>query len=114
MKNAFFTLTAILCLSTVCFAQQTSALTAVLKICRGKIESISVANPKNRAPAEITVLDENGQEIKFAVKSDTIIYDKDDKKPVLSKIEKEEKVIVEYITSRGGINIAKSIKSVVN
>ena len=58
MKDTFFTLITILCLSTVCFAQQPSTLTVILKICKGKIESITVANPRNGTPAEIMVLDD--------------------------------------------------------
>lgn len=112
MKDTFFTLIAILCLSTICFAQQSTDSTVVLKICRGKIESISVANPKNRTPAEITVLDEEGQRIKFVVKPGTRVSDEDDKTPSLDKIGKEDNVIIEYKTTQKGINIAESIKSV--
>jgi len=112
MKDTFFTLIAILCLSTVCFAQQPSNSTVVLRICKGKIESISVANSKNTTPAEITVLDEKGQRIKFIVKPGTTISDKDDKTPSLDKIGKEDNVVIEYRTTKEGINIAESIKSV--
>ncbi len=112
MKDAFFTLIAILCLSTICFAQQSSTSTAILKICKGKIESISVANPKNGTPAEITVLDEKGQRIKFVVKPGTSISDEDDRTPSLDKIGKEDNVVIEYRTTKKGINIAESIKSV--
>ncbi len=112
MKDTFFTLIAILCLSTACFAQQSTPSVIVLKTCKGKIESISLANPKNGTPAEITVLDEKGQRIKFVVKSGTSISDEDDKTPSLNKIGKEDNVIIEYRTTKKGINIAESIKSV--
>ena len=112
MKDALFTLITIFGLSTVCFAQQSSPLTIVLKICKGKIESISVANSKNGTPAEITVLDESGQRMKFVVKSGTTISDEDDKTPSLDKIGKEDNVIIEYSTTQDGSNVARSVKSV--
>ena len=123
MKDALFTLITIFGLSTVCFAQQSSASTVVLpdkvgipllreKICKGKIESISVANSKNGTPAEITVLDESGQRMKFVVKSGTTISDEDDKTPSLDKIGKEDNVIIEYSTTQDDSNVAQSVKSV--
>ena len=111
MKDTFFTLIAILALNTICSAQQSQAPAIVLKTCKGKIESISVANPKNGTPAEITVLDENGQRIKFVVKSGTAISDEDDNTPSLAKIGKEDDVIIAYSTTKKGINVAESIKS---
>jgi len=111
MRNNFFTLVAILSLSTVCFAQQSSTSVVVLKTCKGKIESISVASPKNVTLAEITVLDEKGQMIKFVVNPDTAISDEDDKTLSLDKIGKEDNAIIEYRTTKEGINIVGSIKS---
>jgi hypothetical protein len=112
MKDTFFTLIAILSLSALCFAQQLSTSAIVLRICKGRIESISVPNSKNGSPAEITALDEKGQRIKFVVKLGTVIFDKEDKAPSLDKIGKEANVIIEYSTTKDGINIAESIKSV--
>ena len=112
MKSIFFTLISILCFSTISFAQQSPTSAVVLKTCKGKIESISVTNPRNGTPAEITVLDEKGQKIKFVVKSGTSISDEDDKTPSLDKIGKEDNVIIEYRTTKKGINVAESIKSV--
>ena len=112
MKNAFFTLIAVLCLSTISFAQQSSASTTVLKICKGRIESISIANSKNGTPAVITVLDEKGQRMKFEVKPGTTISDEDEKTPSIEKIEKEDNVVIEYSTTEDGSNVAKLVKSV--
>ena len=112
MKDIFFTLIAILCLSTVCSAQQLSPSAVVLKICKGQIESITVANLKNGTPAEIMVLDGKGPMIKFIVKPGTTISDRDDKIPALDKMGKEDNVIIEYSTTKEGVNIAESIKSV--
>ena len=112
MRDTFFTFIAIVCLSTICFAQQPSNSTVVLKICKGKIESVSVANPKNGTLAEITILDEKGQRIKFVVKPGTTISDEDDKIPSLDKIGKDDNIIIEYSTTEDGRNIAQSIKSV--
>ncbi|MCX5712576.1 MAG: hypothetical protein NTY47_05870 [Candidatus Omnitrophica bacterium] len=94
------------------FAQASPASTAVLRVCKGTVESISVANPKTKAPAEITVLDRNGQSVRFVVKPGTTISDKDDKAPSLGKIDKKDNVIIEYSTTKEGVNIASSIKSV--
>jgi len=112
MKNTFFALVAILALNTICSAQQSQASTAVFKTCKGKIESISVTNPKNGTPAEIMVLDDKGQRIRFVVKPGTTISDEDGNTPSLDKIGKEDNVIIEYNTTKEGINIAESIKSV--
>ena len=112
MKDTLFTLIAILSLSTICFAQQSQAPTEVFKTCKGKIESISIANPKNGTPAEIMVLDDKGQRIKFVVKPGTTISDENDKTPSLDKIGKEDNLVIEYRTTKEGINIAESIKSV--
>jgi len=112
MKNALFTLITIFGLSAVCFAQQPLNSTIVLRICKGKIESTSVANPKNGTPAEIMVLDDKGQRIKFVVKPGVSISDEDDKIPSLDKIGKEDNVIIEYSTTQDGSNVAQSIKSV--
>jgi len=112
MKNTFFTLIAIFGLSTVSFAQQLSTEKVVFKTCKGKIESISVANPKIGTLAEITVLDDKGERIKFVVKPGTSVSDEDNKIPSLDKIGKEDTVVIEYKTTKEGINIAKSIKSV--
>jgi len=112
MKNTFFTLVAILALNTICSAQQSSDPTVVLKTCKGKIESISVPNSKNGTPAEIMVIDDKGQRIRFVVKLGTAISDEDDKASSLDKIGKEDNVVIEYRTTKEGINVAESIKSV--
>ncbi len=111
MKGDFFTFIAILGFSTICLAQQSSTSAALSKICKGRIESISVANPKNGTPAEVTVLDDKGQRIKFVVKPGTAISDEDDKTPSLDKIGKEDNVVIEYSTTKDGINVARSVKS---
>ncbi len=112
MKKIFFTFIAILTFSAICFAQQSSDQAEVLKTCRGKITSIAVANSKNGTPAEIVVLDETGQRIKFVVKPDTTISDKDDKTPSLDRIGKEDNVVIEYSITEDGSNVAQSVKSV--
>jgi len=112
MKDTFLTLIALLSLSTMCFAKQPTSSAVISKICKGKIETISLANPKNKTPAEITVLDDKGQRIKFVVKSSTIISDEDEKTPSLDKIGSKDNVIIEYSTTKEGINIAESIKSI--
>ncbi len=112
MEGTFFTLIAILSLSTICFAQQSQGPTVVLRICKGKIESISLANSKNGTPAEIAVLDEKGQMMKFVVKLGTTISDEDGKTPSLDKIGKEDNVVIEYSTTEDGSNVAQSVKSV--
>ncbi len=112
MKNTFLTLIAIVSLGAISFAQQPSSHPAVFKTCKGEVESISVANPKGGTPAEITVLDAEGQMIKFVVKPSTAISDEDDSIPSIDKIGEEDKVIIEYTTTKEGMNVAESIKSV--
>lgn len=112
MKKIFFTFITILTFSAICFAQQSSDQAEVLITCRGKITSITVANSKSGTPAEITVIDEKGQIVKFVVKPSTVIYDEDDNVPSLGKIGKEDNVVIEYSTTEDGSNVAQSVKSV--
>ena len=108
MRRITLTLIAVMFMGRLSFAQDSSAV----RTYTGKVESISVANPKEATPSVITVVDDKGQRMNFVVEPKTIIYDKDDKAPALGKIEKEDRVIIEYRTSKEGFNIAELIKSV--
>lgn len=119
MRRLFLSLMIVLSGAALCLAQQpaipsksASAITpkaAETKTMKGKVESVSLADPQKGTKSEITVSDEGGQKYTILVKSTTTIYDVDWKAVSLDKISKDAQVKVKYSTTKEGVNEALSI-----
>jgi len=118
MKKMILALFAAAFVSSLCFAQQASAPVSqtapappVTYTITGKVDSVSIGDATQGIASGITVIDEKGQKLSFVIKSGTSITAKDGKALTLSAIMKDNKVAVDYKTTRG-IHRAQSIKLV--
>jgi len=119
MKKITFLLFAFLFVSSLCFAQQASAPVSQTaqtpvetKTFTGKVDSVTIGDATKGTKSELVVVAESGQKLSFVVKSDTPITAKDRKTLTLSGIMKDNKVTVDYTTSKMGTHKAQSIKLV--
>jgi len=119
MKKITFSLFAFLFVSSLCFAQQASAPVSQTaqtpvetKIFTGKVDLVLIGDATKGTKSEIVVIDDKGQRLSFRVESDAPITAKDGKTLALSNIMKDNKVTVEYTTSKMGTLKAQSIKLV--
>jgi len=76
----------------------------------GKIESISRECSSEGAMATIIIVDKMGKKVTIEVKADTVIYDENGKTIALDKVQKGDKVIIEYREARKTVKKAESIK----
>lgn len=76
----------------------------------GKIESISKECSSEGVMAAITIVDKIGKRVVVEVKADTVIYDEGGKTIALDKVQKGDKVIIEYREARKTVEKAESIK----
>ncbi len=119
MKKITFSLFAFLFVTSLCFAQQASApvsqtaqIPVETKTFTGKVDSVSIGDAAKGINSEIVVVDDKGQKLSFRVKSGIPITAKDGKALTLSNIMKDNKVTIEYTTSKMGTLKAQSIKLV--
>jgi hypothetical protein len=119
MKKILLILLAVTFVSSLCFAQQASApvtqtapTPVETKSFAGKIDSITLADATKGTHSAIAVVDGKGQKMDFVVRVSTVISAKDGKKLTFSDLKKDNKVIVEYITTAKGTNRVLSIKLV--
>jgi hypothetical protein len=120
MKNIICLLFAITFVSSLCFAQQTTAPVSQSapkpeerKTFTGKVDFVSiVGSPTNEIPSKIVIADDKGQKLTVVVIGTATVSDKDGKIIRFEKIVKGNKVVVEYTTTQAGINEMKSIKMV--
>ncbi|MGA2775782.1 MAG: hypothetical protein ABSE81_06980 [Candidatus Omnitrophota bacterium] len=119
MKKTLLVVLAFTFVSSLCFAQQPTApvsqaapKSVETKSFVGKIDTIILADAVKGTHSAIAVVDEKGQKMNFTVKISTVISAKDGKKLTFSELKKDNKVIVEYITTEKGTNRAQSIKLV--
>ena len=117
MKKILLALIVVTFASSLCFAQQptasvsqTASKSVVTKTFKGKVDSVSIGDPTKKIPSKIVVVDDKGQKLSFTVRTTTDITVKDGKAITLSNIVKDNKVAIEYITTKKGINRAESIK----
>ena len=82
---------------------------AILKIIKGKVESITIADPAKGIKSSLAVIADNGLTQSFIVKPTTAIYDSDWKASTLEKIVKGANVKVKYSVSKEGAIEALSI-----
>jgi hypothetical protein len=76
----------------------------------GKIESISRECPSEGVMAMIIIVDKKGKRVAIEVKADTVIYDEEGKTIPLDKVQKGDKVIIEYREAKKTEDKAESIK----
>lgn len=76
----------------------------------GKIESISRECSLEGVMATIIIVDKSGEGVTIEVKADTVTYDKDEKTISLDKVQKGDKVTIEYREVRKTVDKAESIK----
>ena len=117
MRKILWILFAVTFVSSLCFAQQPTAPVSQVaqkpvetKSFVGKIDSITLADTTIGTHSAIAVVDEKGQKMEFVVRVITVISAKDGKNLTFSDLKKDNKVIVEYVTTEKGTNRAKSIK----
>jgi hypothetical protein len=79
---------------------------------KGTTESVSLADPAKGIRPEITITNEDGKHRTFLVRPTTTIYGPDWKAIALDKLEKGQKVRIQYITNKDGMSVALSIKPV--
>lgn len=77
---------------------------------KGKIDTVTVADPSKGIRHEISVVDESGKRYTFMVKPTTTIYGPDWKAISLDKLVKDQQVRVQYTANREGFLTALSIK----
>jgi hypothetical protein len=119
MKKILFTLLLMSFVGSLCFAQQptapasqSTAKIAETKTFTGKVDFIIVADPVKRTRSELTVANDNGQKMLFRVSDATHVIDKNGRTAAFAKITTNNKVVIEYITTKAGNNRAQSIKVV--
>jgi len=122
MKKVLFALFVVVLVVSLCYAQESegsSASTsqsappvsqAETKSFTGKVNSVSIGNVDEGAKPQITVTDDNGQNLNFVIDSGVMIEDKDRNMLVFTDIKDDSKVVVTYTTDADGINKAQSVK----
>ena len=116
MKKIPFSLLAIAFAASLCFAQEseetsasasqsaTSTPQAETKSFTGKVKVVSVGNVEEGKEPQITVTDDNGQNLSFVIETVAILTAAD--------IKNGSKVTVTYTTDANGTNKVQSIKLV--
>lgn len=104
----------VLGLVSLSFAQQRAANppAAQAKTFTGSISKVTPADPAKKTPAEIVAVGSDQKEVTFHVARNATITGADGKPTTLDKLAAGTKVEIKYYTSKGGTNIARSIKVV--
>ena len=118
MKKILLLILVVTFAGSLCFAEQVIPLPGAkavpkaveIKAFTGKIESVSLPDITKGTKSEITVVDEKNNKLTFLVKGTTTIYDASLNTMLLGAINKDEKVKVDYITTKEGVNEATSIR----
>jgi len=123
MKKILFALLAVAFVVSLCFAQEPEESSASasqsapavsqaeIKSFTGKVYSVSVGNVDEGTKPQITVTDDNGQNLIFVIESGALIADKDGNILAPTDIKNDSKVSVTYTTDADGTNKAQSIKA---
>lgn len=118
MKNTIYVL---FVFSFVCFFSFVKSILAVVPTSislqdleivtvNGKIESISRECASEGVMAMIIIVDKIGKRMAIEVKADTVIYDEEGKTIALDKVQKGDKVIIEYRETKKTEDKAESIR----
>ena len=127
MKKIIFALLAVVFAVSLCFAQESeessvSASQSTLPVYQptyqvetksftGKVNSVSIGNVDEGTKSQITVTDDNGQNLSLVVDSDALITDKDGNMLDSTDIKNDSKVIVTFTIDADGTNKAQYIKA---
>jgi hypothetical protein len=123
MKRVFIILCTLAVLSPACYGQDVmpavqkgkahppvSHKAAASAEVKGKIETITLADPSKGVRPEISVIDEAGKRYTFMVRPTTTIYGSDWKAISLDKLAGDQQVRVQYTANKEGFLTALSIK----
>jgi hypothetical protein len=121
MKKILFALLAVAFAASLCFAQESEessasqsgppVFQAETKSFTGKVYSVSAGNADEGTKPQITVTDDNGQNLIFVIDSGVLIADNDGNILTPADIKNDSKVTVTYTTDADGTNKAQSIKA---
>jgi len=115
MRKIAILVLVMMCVSSICFAQQAAApakesAVAQLKKITGKIVSVTVTEPaKDVMTGTVTIVDDMGKVANFSVNSTTNIIDAALNKLTLGQIKSASKVKLNYSKTASGENKAESI-----
>jgi len=123
MKRVFSLFLTLGLFASVCLAGQTPGIgkkgvttqstlkTTDVKSIKGKVESVTLADPLCGIKPEIAVIGDDGKRYIISVKLITTIYDLEWKASTLDKISKNQLVKVKYTVNKEGFREALSIFS---
>lgn len=120
MKKILLATLVVVFTSSLCFAQQTSVSVSQTAQTSagtrtmtgtGRVGSIIIGDSTKGIKSQLSVMDDYGKNISFAVSSETSITDKDGKVVAISDLKKGNKVTVVYAVGKK-VNRAQSIKLV--
>jgi hypothetical protein len=83
-----------------------------VRVIRGKIKTVTLADAVKGTKSGITVIDEKGQVFELLVKSTTTIYDPEFKAAGLAGLAADMNVKVKYITTKEGVLEAVSVSEI--
>jgi hypothetical protein len=116
MKKLSVLLTVLLVLGLVSltFAQQRAANppAAQAKTFTGTISKVTPGDPAKKTPTEIVAKGDDQKEVTFHLARNAALTGADGKAITVDKLTAGTKVEIRYYVSRGGVNIARSIKVV--
>jgi hypothetical protein len=94
------------------FAQQKAVNppTTQAKTFTGSISKVTPGDSAKKTPTEIVAVDAEHKEFTFHLAKNAVLTGADGKPITLDKLTSGTKVEVKYYTSKGGVNIARSIK----
>jgi len=102
----------VLGLVSLSFAQQKAANppAAQAKTFTGTISKVTPGDPAKKTPTEIVALGSDQKEVIFHLGRNATLTGADGKPITLDKLTAGTKVEIKYYVSKGGVNIARSIK----
>ncbi|MCX8161313.1 MAG: hypothetical protein N3G18_10370 [Candidatus Saccharicenans sp.] len=101
-------------LVSLSYAQQKAATPPATqtKTFTGTISKVTPADPNKKTPAQIAAVGPDQKEITFHLGRNAVLTGADNKPITLDKLTSGTKVEIKYYASKGGVNIARSIKIV--
>ncbi|HTY44845.1 MAG TPA: hypothetical protein VMD52_02505 [Patescibacteria group bacterium] len=105
MRKLFLALFAVMCVASLCLAQQPTAPAATHQakpqvadhhMATGTIGAITAADTAKGTPATITIKEASGKEVTAIIKATTTAYDADGKPIAMDKIQSGQKAKLKY------------------
>lgn len=99
-------------LVSLSYAQQKAANPPATqtKTFTGTISRVTPGDPTKRTPTEIVAIGTDQKEVIFHLGRNAVLAGADNKPITLDKLAAGTKVEIKYFVSRGGVNIARSVK----